>query len=155
MVGVITICFVTRFFSLERSWNCYRNVIDRWWFSGNLEVGKKLDVPWKIWKVGGRGVVFGEMLSNWSLRILGSGLRRNGEREIGNEFSLLIVVTFKIHGIQFQSWVIQDFFFFVAGQRGCLDGTGLKRVKICFAEEADGIYAMRGQNASEAIKGRS
>lgn len=33
------------------------------------EVGKKLDVPWKIWKVGGRGVVFGEMLSNWSLRI--------------------------------------------------------------------------------------
>lgn len=41
----------------------------------------------------------------------GSGSRRNGEREIGNEFSLLIVVTFKIHGIQFQSWVIQDFFF--------------------------------------------
>lgn len=33
----------------------------------------------------------------------GSGSRRNGEREIGNEFSLLIVVTFKIHGIQFQS----------------------------------------------------
>ena len=28
------------------------------------EVGKNLDVPWKIWKVEGRGIVFGEMLSN-------------------------------------------------------------------------------------------
>lgn len=35
--------------------------------------------------------------------VRGRGETEEGEREIGNEFSLLIVVTFKIHGIQFQS----------------------------------------------------
>lgn len=66
MVGVITICFVTRCSSL---WNEVEIVIEMLSIGGGSletwrEVGKKLDVPWKIWKVGRRGVVFGEMLSN-------------------------------------------------------------------------------------------
>lgn len=115
MVGVITICFVTRFFSLERSWNCYRNVIDRWWFSGNLErsgekVGRSLEnmESWRkrsrVW----RNVI--ELIPSNSVR--GRGETEEGERKIGNEFSLLIVVTFKIHGIQFSKLSYSGFFFF-------------------------------------------